>query len=45
MCHALGFKGGRQKEKDRILYTIVDDFPFYCKCCGFSHALLIFLHK
>jgi hypothetical protein len=44
MCHALGSKGGRQKEKDGIEYTVVGNFVFYCICCGFSHALLVFLH-
>jgi hypothetical protein len=36
MCHALGSKGGRQKEKDCIWYTVVGDFVyvvvFYMLC-------------
>jgi hypothetical protein len=43
MGHALGSKGGKRKEKDRIGYMFVGNFIIYCKCCGFSHALLIFL--
>jgi hypothetical protein len=42
MCHTLGSKGGRQKEKDRMQYTVVGNFVLYCICCGFLHALLVF---
>ena len=41
MCHTLGSKGGRQKEKDRIQYIAVGNFVLYCNYCGFSHALLV----
>jgi hypothetical protein len=44
MCHALDPKSGRQKEKDHILYTVVGNFVLYCKCCGFSCALLVFFY-
>jgi hypothetical protein len=42
MCYALGSKGGRQKEKDCMLYLVVDNFVLYYKFCDFSHALLVF---
>jgi hypothetical protein len=42
MYHALGSKGGRQKEKDRIQYMVVGNFVLYCICCNYSHALLVF---
>jgi hypothetical protein len=42
MYHALGSKGGRQKKKDCIYYMVVGNFVLYCKCCDFSHALLVF---